>query len=183
MYSDKELEQLFNRDITDFDVASPDVGHKERFMAKLHKEKKDKSKKKRGLYYIAASVILLIGFGLVYSGVINTEEIKNTQAEVVLPKEVINATFHFEGLVKKELERIELERNQETNEIIEEAFKQIKVLEEEQQRLQEQLKSHYDKRLVKGLIDNFQYRIQLLDNVMQQIEIIKEINSEHNETI
>lgn len=183
MYSDKELEQLFNREATDFDVASPEKGHKERFMAKLHNERKENSKKKSILYYVAASVILLIGLGFVYEGVVNTEEVKSTQAEVVLPKEVTNATFHFEGLVKKELEKIELERNQETNEIIEEAFKQIKILEEEQLRLQEQLKSHYDKRLVKGLIDNFQYRIQLLDNVMQQIEIIKEINSEHNETI
>ena len=59
----------------------------------------------------------------------------------------------------------------------------LQVLETEQQNLQEQLKNHYDKRLVKALISNFQYRIQLLENVMQQIELTKEINTVHREII
>lgn len=76
-----------------------------------------------------------------------------------------------------------LERNKDTQEIIEDAFIQLKALETEQQNLQKQLNIHYDKRIVKALINNFQYRIQLLENVMKQIELTKEIKNEQHEII
>ena len=46
-----------------------------------------------------------------------------------------------------------------------------------------QVLKNYDKRLVKALIDNFHYRIQLLESVMKQIELTKEIKSKEHEII
>ena len=40
-----------------------------------------------------------------------------------------------------------------------------------------------DKRVVKALIKNFQYRIQLLESVMMQIELVKEIKTQNHEII
>ena len=59
----------------------------------------------------------------------------------------------------------------------------MKVLENEQKNIHNKLKENYDKRLIKALMDNFSYRIQLLENAMQQIDIAKEIKENNYETL
>lgn len=183
MFTNDPVKDLLKDNIELIDVETPNFNHRKKFIDKLSKQNEVKKTSKIKWWYSGAAAILLLSLGLMFFMDNTSIEPKLTETATNLPEEVINATFHFEGLVKRELEKIELERNQDTNEIIDEAFKQLKVLETEQQNLQERLKSHYDKRLVKALISNFQYRIQLLENVMQQIELTKEINTQQNEVI
>jgi len=174
-----------------FDVETPKQGHKLRFINKLEQANVKVAPKKKGdkkwYYTVAAAMVLSIGVWIVKSNLstdtINTVVTKNINTDNNLPKEVANAQFYFEGIVKREIAKIELERNTDTQEIINDAFKQLKVLEKEQLHLQEQLNINYDKRVVKALINNFQYRIQLLENVMIQIELVKEIKTQNYETI
>ena len=79
-----------------------------------------------------------------------------------LPQEVLIVPYYMETNIKKELAKIELERNDDTEAIINAAFNQLEFLEQEQKVIEEKLKANYDKRLVKSLIDNFNFRIQFL---------------------
>lgn len=181
MKIENDIENLFKSQ--DFDVALPKDGHQLRFLRKLQKANKPVKRGFNKYYAIAAALVLFIGLS-------QMDKLDDVQVPVVvettavnLSEEVSNAQFYFEGIVKREIAKIELERNTDTQEIIENAFEQLKVLEKEQQNLQEQLSINYDKRVVKALIKNFQYRIQLLEGVMMQIELVKEIKTQNHEII
>ena len=173
-----------------FDVETPKQGHKLRFIKKLKQANVTVATKQKGhnwYYAVAAAMVLSVGVWIVKSNLnanrVNTVVTDEMHSDPNFTEEVANAQFYFEGIVKREIAKIELERNTDTQEIINDAFKQLKVLEKEQLRLQEQLNMNYDKRIVKALINNFQYRIQLLENVMIQIELVKEIKTQNYETI
>jgi len=178
----KHIQEFFYQNKEELNIEKMNSGHNARFLGKLQEPKK--TVKKIAWYYYAAAVLVLC---IASSFLFNIEEMDTpTVVETKTTnfhQEVANAQFHFEGIIKNELVKLELERNEDTQEIIENAFNQLKVLETEQQNLQEQLNSSYDKRIVKALINNFQYRIQLLENVMKQIEITKEIKTLENEII
>jgi len=186
MSNNSNIKQLLNNQTNMFDVETPSSDHKARFIEKLEKKNtpvKELNNNKYWYLNIAAAVIICIGVFSIYSSNNNTETII-VETTVENPfTDVSNAQFHLEGIVKRELVKLELERNTTTENLINGALSQLEFLEKEQLKLQEQLKLNYDKRIIKALVDNFQYRIQLLENAMQQIEITKEINIESHEII
>jgi len=182
MHNNKHIQEFFYQNKDELNIEKMNSGHNLRFLEKLQATKKP-VKKNPWLYYAAAVVILCISTSFLFQTEQNNTPIIVKTANSTFSEEVANAQFHFEGIIKNELVKLELERNEDTQEIIENAFNQLKVLETEQQNLQEQLNISYDKRVVKALINNFQYRIQLLENVMKQIEITKEIKTLENEII
>lgn len=183
MKNSKNIQEFFNQKKNELNIEQMNSGHEKRFIEKLNNNKKP-IKKTYWSYYAAAMLILCItASSLLFENNLEDSKVFIKTTKIDFPKEVANAQFHFEGVIKKELLKIELERNNDTHEIIENAFSQLIALEKEQQNLQERLNISYDKRIVKALINNFQHRIQLLENVMKQIEIIKEIKTLENETI
>lgn len=186
MSDNSDIKQLLNNRANKFDVADPDSGHRARFIEKLEQANNPTKKSSNNKYWylnIAAALIICIGVFSI-SNSINNVETTIVAAEAENPfTDVSNAQFHLEGIVKRELVKLELERNPTTENLINGALSQLQFLETEQHKLENQLKTNYDKRIIKALVDNFQYRIQLLENVMQQIEITKEIKIENYEII
>lgn len=186
MSNDSNLKQLLNNQTNKFDVEQPNIAHRARFIEKLTLSNKlNKKKKNNSLRYlnIAAAVLICLGIIRIFNSNHNAKfPAKNPITENPL-EDINNAKFHLEGVVSLALAKVELERSPITATIIDEALSQIQFLETEQHKLQEQLKTNYDKRIIKALVDNFQYRINLLENVMHQIKITKEINHENHETI
>jgi len=178
----KNIQDFFLQNKDELNIEKMNSGHNTRFLEKLQERNKP-VKKISWLYYAAAAIVLCIATSFLFQTEQNNTPVIVETTNTSFPEEVANAQFHFEGVIKNELVKLELERNEDTQEIIENAFNQLKVLETEQQNLQEQLNISYDKRVVKALINNFQYRIQLLENVMKQIEITKEIKTLENEII
>jgi len=182
MHNNKHIQAFFHQRKDELNIEKMNSGHSARFLEKLQTAKKP-VQKTVWYYYAAAVLILCIATSFLFQTEQDNTPIIVETTNTNLPEEVANAQFHFEGLIKKELVKLELERNEDTQEIIENAFIQLKGLETEQQNLQEQLNINYDKRIVKALINNFQHRIQLLENVMKQIEFTKEIKTLENEII
>lgn len=186
MSDDSDIKQLLNNQKNKFDVEAPDSGHKLRFIEKLELVNTPAKKTKSNKYWIlniAAALIICIGIFSIYNQNGNTQ---TTIIETVTENpftDVSNAQFHLQGIVKRELVKLELERNPTTENLINGALSQLQFLEKEQHKLEKQLSTNYDKRIIKALVDNFQYRIQLLENVMQQVEITKEIKTENHEII
>lgn len=186
MSNNSDIKQLLNNQTNKFDVEVPDSGHKARFIEKLELKNTPVKKSSSNKYWylnIAAALLICIGSYSIYN-------IKNSTKTIVVEtktenpfNDVANAQFQLEGIIKRELVKLELERNPTTEALINSALSQLDFLEKEQHKLEVQLKNNYNKRIIKALVDNFQYRIQLLENVMQQIEITKEIKTENHEVI
>ncbi len=186
MSDNSDIKKVLDNQTNKFDVEVPNSGHRARFIEKLEqKNTRDKNLSNNKYWYlnIAAAFIICIGAFSIYHSKNNTDTIiVKTPTEKPFT-DVSNAQFHLEGIVKRELAKLELERNTTTENLINGALSQLQYLEKEQHKLQEQLNINYDKRIIKALVDNFQYRIELLENVMQQIEITKEIKIENYEVI
>jgi len=184
MSDNSNIKQLLDNQTNKFDIETPDSGHRARFIEKLEQTNTPAQKSSNNKYWylnIAAALIICI---TIFSINNSSNKVETTIVETENPfTDVSNAQFHLEGIVKRELVKLELERNDTTENLINGALSQLQFLEKEQHKLEEQLKVNYDKRIIKALVDNFQYRIQLLENVMQQIEITKEIKIENYEII
>ena len=187
--SNNTLEKLFKRLENDFDVEEPSINHKQHFLNKLHKNgalqpvKVDKQRRRllKPLIGVAASFTLLI---TLFIG-LNKDEVSNDLASVS-PKMAETQSF-FASTIAEELSKIEQEVSPETKDLIEDTMQRMKALETEYESLKDDLaESGDDHRVIYAMISNFQNRIDLLQNALQQINTIKQfknLNDENSTTI
>jgi len=178
------LNTLFKNLKEDFDVEEPNRGHQQRFLDKLSKQNNQtvvhaKSPVRslwRPLIGVAATVVLMIS---VFIGVqinSNTKELASISPEMATTQDFFTTT------ISEELEKLNSEENPEFQDLIVDALFQIKILEENYQQLKFDLtESGDDKRVIYAMISNFQSRIDLLQNVVEQIDDLKQQKTEQNE--
>jgi hypothetical protein len=177
------LNTMFKNIREDFNFEEPNAGHKKRFLDKLNSqstivEHKSNSVRKlwRPLIGAAASVLLLIS---VFVGI---QQDGNTRDLANLSPEMANTENFFLNTITSELEKLNSEDSPEYQELIVDALFQIKILEENYEQLKLDLnKSGDDKRVIYAMISNFQNRIDLLQNVVEQIDNLKQQKTEQNE--
>lgn len=179
-----KLDKLFDRLEGHFDVEEPNTGHQDRFLRKLNETKTPSAKPGNRLIRwwkplsIAASILILLTFGL------NISNDLNRQATAEVPEEIEKARFYFTTLINKEIEKINAEATPDTKKVIEDAMKQIKKLEEDYKTLEKSLvEDGNTKQLLHAMITNFQIRISLLEDVLEQIENVKQLKQTEYENI
>lgn len=168
-----KLQNFFSEN--DFDFSSPHSGHFERFERKLN-EPKSSNKTSWKWLSIAASIVLVIGFWLGSS-----HQKQQIQLADVSPKmeEVQN---YFTTTIRTGLKSLEKSRSLETETIIEEALDALEELEEEYAIFITELNiAENQTKVINSMIKNYQQRLQILENVLQQIEQIKNPNLLNNE--
>ncbi|MFA5298958.1 MAG: hypothetical protein WC389_12190 [Lutibacter sp.] len=171
------LEKIFEKLENQFDVEAPNIGHFDRFKAKLNKEKKPSILLKLWPFIaIAASIILLFGVWL-------GKSLSNQGMELATVSSQMEETQNFfVATIRKELASIEKERNPETEQLITDGFQQLDILEKQYGKLTLELKeSTADKRIIYAMISNFQQRIEVLQNLLIQIEDVKQLKAKNNE--
>jgi len=177
------LKSLFENLQNEFDVESPNVGHEQRFLAKLKGEdttrvvlKNSKSSFWKPFMAIAASLVLGISiFAIVQQG----PEAKDLAS---ISPELSETQDFFTTAIALELASLNSERTPETETIVADALKRIDLLEKAYEKLKIDLnESGDDKRVIYAMISNFQSRIDLLQNVLKQIEEVKQLNQNSNE--
>lgn len=162
----RDLEQRIIELQEEFDFAEPNVGHFERFQAKLKNEKKTKNKTSWLWLSVAAMVLLAFGFML---GNLNTQN-KGIQLAEVSPKMEETQNFYLAS-IQQEIELVKAKQTPENQKIIEDSFEQLNILEKKYEELTLELKeSNEDKRVIFAMISNFQTRIEVLQNLLQQLE-------------
>ncbi len=182
-YKNENLEELFNSLRGEFDTQEPAEGHEERFLDKLDAMQGVVSlrRKKRNWWKplsIAASVVLLIGLGIGYIG--SEPSIEERVAEI--SPEASQTHFYFANLVEEQVRELEKLDSPETKVIIEDTMSQLQKLEEDYSRLEKDLLEGGDSRLIlSAMITNFQTRIDLLEEVMNQIDAIKNLKTYNDE--
>ena len=179
----KKLETLFENLKNEFDIEEPNTGHELRFLSKLKGEdttvlelKYNKFRFWKPLVAVAASIMLC---AFIVITVQERSEVKDLAS--VSPEQSETQEF-FTAAIAKELTTINEERTPETETIINDALERITLLEREYESLKVDLtESGDDQRVIYAMISNFQNRIDLLQNVLAQIEKVKQLKQNNDE--
>ncbi len=182
MKKDK-IDNLFETLHSEFDFENPNIGHKQRFLSKLKNQNSEtviiasrKSNYWKPFLSIAASIALLIS---VFTMLQPTEQVKDLAS---VSTEMSKTQNFFTSTISEELLKLNEERSPETEVLINDGLKQMKILEKEYESLKIDLtKSGDDKRVIYAMISNFQTRINILKNVMETIENVKQSKQQNNE--
>ncbi len=152
---------------SDFDIMKPHSGHEDRFLRILNKESKKKKSISRKWLMVAASVIFLISFYL------GKNSGSNYSMNDIFPEMAETQQF-FVSTINQELKEIEKYRNIETEVVIENTLDQIEELEDQFFDFKKDfIYIGNEKQIIQGMIDNYQQRLQILENLLSQLKSIK----------
>lgn len=167
----------------DLDIAEPNEGHEDRFVEKL---RKSGSHSKNGvkirmlwgplLGAVAALVIIVMLAGTSFGNLTDRGDLAGISPEMKETQQF------YTNLIKTELAKIQAASTPETEKLVQDALAQMEKLDTDYDKLKKDLKnSGQDKRVIFAMISNLQQRIDILTNVMEQIENIKELKNPNNE--
>ena len=182
MNKQDSIDKLFDNLQGQFDLEHPQPGHEERFLKRLQQHQPvEKAAPKRSIWpvlAIAASFALVISVGI---SVFNAGNPANQ-----IDPEFKKTEFYFASVLQTEMEKLEAEDSPVTKKLVEDTMIQMNKLEADYLALEKKLQQPGDQKLIlHAMITNFQTRINLLQDVLQQIENIKQLknNSDENTII
>ncbi|WP_339656987.1 hypothetical protein [uncultured Maribacter sp.] len=174
------IEALFTKLQNDLDFAEPANGHQQRFLDILNKSKGVATiapKKKHSwprILSIAATIAILFSIGI--AQFITPSSIEEKVAEI--SPEASKTQFYFASLIEEQVKELNSEKSPENERIINDAMIQLKKLETNYSKMeQDLLNGGHSKLILSAMISNFQTRIELLNEVMIQIENIKTLKN------
>jgi len=175
---EENIEELFNQLEGSFDMATPPVGHKERFLEKLSRSDVVTLEKKKNSWWkplsIAATIAVLFAVGV---GIVNSNPSVEEQLAKISP-EVSESQFYFASLIEQQVQQLESKSTAENKKMIDDAMIQLKKLETNYSKLEQDLLNGGNSKLIlSAMITNFQTRIDLLQDVMSQIDNINNLKS------
>ena len=194
----KTLEEIFEELQGNLDRATPEPGHRERFAERpaqngaatnrsnpedgtirnLHARSTRRIPIWRRPLSIAASVAIVL---LAATVVLKPEPSLAQQVAEIAP-EVSQTTDYFANVVEQEIRAMRQESSPETEMLIEDTLEQLQKLGADYRQLELDLIAGGNTKLIlSAMITNFQTRIDLLEDVMYQIEEIKQFKQESNE--
>lgn len=158
-----------------WDFDEPLEGHEVRFLKKLEENKKEKTVKKfewKFFSRIAAVFVVSAALGLVYYMAVYQEYQTKT-------------TNIYAEQVAIQIENLKALENNQTKPIISDAITEIKALENDYLKLEEERKHKgLNETLLNAMIVNMQMRLSFLQNVQAKIKMINDLNNlEHEDTL
>ena len=173
-----KLKQACNNLKNQFDIEEPNIGHFNRFETKL-KGKNNNNNFNIIYKYIAVAVafILIFSFGV--------KTIQNYNKGIALadisPK-LEETQYYFTSVIHEELEIIKKETTIENKKIVNDAMSQLNLLEDNYKKLTIELKnSENNKKIIFAMINNYQQRIVVLQNLLDNLENFKQLKYLQNE--
>ena len=161
-----KLDNFFSEN--DFDFEVPTAGHEKRFERRLNKPQQTAKKTSWKWLSVAASIVLVLGFWLG-----SNHQKQQIELADISPKmeEVQN---YFVSTINAELRNLEKNRSLDTETVIEEALDTLEELEEDYRLFITELNAEGNTRkIINSMIKNYQQRLQILENVLLQIDQIK----------
>jgi len=180
---ENNLNTIFENLRSDFDTEEPNAGHDNRFLTKLNNQNRQvitlsqpKSNFWKPFLSIAASVVLIV---TVFIGINKSNE-PNDLASI--SPEMAETQNFFTNAISAEIEKLNNELTPEFQDLVVDALFQIELLDQNYNKLKQDLTdSGNDKRVINAMISNFQDRIDILNNVLNQIDELKTENIQENE--
>ena len=162
-----------------FDIATPSIGHFNRFQDKLAAQNEQKKPRRHWYKYIAvaASVLLIFGFFLNQSN-----QNKGLDLADLSPK-MEDTQDYFTKVIHQELEEVAKIKSTENQQIINDALAQLELLENDYNKQKIALANNSEnKNVIFAMISNYQQRIEVLQNLLQQLNKFDHIKKQYNET-
>ncbi len=179
MKKDK-IDNLFENLKGDFDVQNTPEGHQKRFLDKLNAQSKEESKTTHYLKRVI-SIAAILAVIVTISGLFFNNDVTAADLASVSPEMEQTQSF-FTSTINKELKTLKKFNAPETEALVQDALHQLEILEGKYELLKEDLvESGNDKRVIYAMISNFQKRIELLEQVIEKIEEVKNLNTQKNE--
>ncbi|MBC2840198.1 hypothetical protein [Robiginitalea sp. SC105] len=182
MKENDTIESLFGDLRGSLDLREPAEGHRDRFRERLGKQAGRSSRRRLNLWRplsIAATVALLLTASVF---LLRPDASMEEQVASISP-EASQTSHYFANLVAQEVQELEALSSPETRPLIDDALRQLQQLEADYQRLESDLvEGGNSKMILQAMINNFQTRIDLLQQVMEKIEEIKQFKNENNAT-
>ena len=174
------LDNLFERLHGEFDVEEPQGGHQERFLEKLNRGNGTIAlHKKKASWWKPLSIALVALLG--YQAFGPQPSIKQ-QVTKIAP-EVSQTEFYFANLIEEQVEEMKEEKTPETAQLVDDTLAQLAKLDKDYQTLEQDLVDGGDSKIIlSAMITNFQTRIDLLKEVLSQIENIKNLKTQNDES-
>jgi len=161
-----------------FDIYEPAEGHFDRFTERLELSTHNKRpSKERNLkwYLMAASIALVVSLWYNFKPDVAGYELADVSPEM---KETQS---YFTFVINNEINQINGQQNADNKFIIDNALTKVQSLEEAYEKLTIELKnSGFDKRIINAMIFNYQQRIEILQDLLNQINNFKNSKDETN---
>lgn len=175
-----DLDNLFKEKQDCWDIAEPANDHQARFLHKLNSAKAKKTKVRSLDWWkpllVAASIVAIISIVMLTPNQSSGKELAAVSPEMQQTQDF------FTQAIEKELYSLRQEQSPLTEALIKDALKQLNVLEKDYDKLKEDLAdSGEDRRVIHAMISNFQARIDLLNQVLDEIEELKTLNTTNHE--
>ncbi|MEZ2414763.1 hypothetical protein ACA086_07330 [Muriicola sp. E247] len=177
---DHDIESIFKKIVPELDKEEPMAGHHARFLDKLNSESR---KKTGGVSWwkplaIAASILLMFGLFLGNFSQVLTPEA--TMADIA--PEVTNTEVYFAGVIQEQLSLLQKEETPEAKKLVADAMDQLAYLEADYNQMRTDLLQGGDYKIIlSAMVQNFQMRIDLLEDVMQKVETVKNLKEQNDE--
>lgn len=184
--NNEELYNLFKD--KDFDLEDPEIGHEDRFLSKLNEVQNKKKTLGKGTIRtlwspwltVAASVVFII---MIAASMLNTNVLAKPADLASISPEMKETQEFYTKAIRSELEKVNAANSPETKIIVEDALEQLSILDDEYNKLRVNLsESGNDRRVIFAMVSNLQQRIDVLNTVLTQIEEIKELKNNKNES-
>ena len=177
------IDNLFDELRSGFDFENPNKGHQERFLAKLKNQNNETNNNSsntfnfwKPLLSLAASLVILVSIISLLKPNEDTADLASVSPEMS------NTQNFFTTAISEELLKLNEAKTPETEALIDDAMKQMGILEKKYESLKIDLaQSGDDKRVIYAMISNFQTRIDLLKHVLETIENVKQLKESNNE--
>lgn len=176
------IDNLFKNLEGSFDLEAPAQGHEQRFLEKLNAQQGTKSLQTKNKTWwkplsIAASIAIVCAITF---GVYQSKPSLEQQVAEISP-EVSRTEFYFASLIEEQVNELKNESTPETKKIVDDTMVQLKKLETNYTKLEQDLiNGGNSKLLLSAMITNFQTRIDLLQEVLNTIESIKNLKNYDN---
>lgn len=181
MKQNEDIESLFKALEGQLDREEAPKGHRERFLQRL--ESGDAHGARRGqpwwkhLSVAAAVVLLLAATAFLWQPGPSLDE----QVAEISP-EVSRTSNYFAGLVSRQVQELRLMESPQTRPLIEDTLKQLEALDQSYRQLEKDLLEGGNSKMILGaMIQNFQTRISLLQEVMEEAERVNQIKNQTHE--
>lgn len=174
------IKKMFERLEGEFDIEMPPQGHQQRFLNKLNKKGHWKASRKyaylKPLIAVAASVVIVIS-------VIFGYQLKDQNKGLAgVSPEMAKTQYFYSSAIEKQLRKIKKQERPETQVLIRDAMVQMGKLKAEYINLQKDLRaSGENNSVIFAMITNFQNRINLLKNLLEQIKRVEQLKQKSHE--
>lgn len=170
------FDNIFDRD---FDLAEPTIGHFNRFEEKLSKQ--NSTKKIAANYWkwtsVAASLLLIASL------LLGQFDFKEGKELADISPQMAETQHYFTSLIQTEIEKIDSQKTPDNESLINDSLLRLQNLEQQYSKLTLELKeSDEDKRVIFAMIANFQQRVEVLQNLLEQLDTLEQIKTTNYET-